>query len=88
LSTVIQLPERPSLEQLRKRARELSHDEALKLTEAQLRIARQHGFASWTKLKQHVELVNQLTREPEGDDFLALPRWFTRANGSRYRHAQ
>jgi hypothetical protein len=75
LSTVIQLPERPSLEQLKKRARELANDEGLKLAEAQLRIARMHGFPSWAKLKKHVALVTELTRTPDvvgGDDFLAL----------------
>jgi hypothetical protein len=76
LSTVIQLPERPSLEQLKKRAREVARDEGVKLTEAQLRIARMYGFASWPKLKAHVEMVTALTREPDEarseDDFLAL----------------
>jgi ankyrin repeat protein len=50
------------------------------LTAAQLVIARRYGFASWPRLKHHVELVNSLTRRPErvessadvGDEFLRL----------------
>ncbi|MEO5901820.1 MAG: ankyrin repeat domain-containing protein [Ilumatobacteraceae bacterium] len=50
------------------------------LSAAQLVVARRHGFASWPKLKQHVELVNRLTRAPEvlttrqdpSDEFLRL----------------
>ncbi len=50
------------------------------LTAAQLVVARRHGFASWPRLKDHVELVNRLTRRPEriepcgdaGDEFLRL----------------
>jgi Ankyrin repeat len=76
LSTVIPLPERPNLEQLKKQARELANAEKLKLTAAQLRVAHQYGFASWTKLKAHVEMVTRLTRTPDAldspDDFLAL----------------
>ncbi|HUR77630.1 MAG TPA: ankyrin repeat domain-containing protein [Acidimicrobiales bacterium] len=75
MSTVIPLPERPNLEQLKKRARAMSREDGLKLSEAQLKIARFHGFASWAKLKQHLEVVAELTREPDAagnDDFLAL----------------
>jgi ankyrin repeat protein len=54
------LPPRPSLEWLRKTAKErLSKlretDPAAKLATAQLAIAREHGFASWRKLKAHIE---------------------------------
>jgi hypothetical protein len=73
------LPARPSLEQLRKQARELlnayragdvaavaeverfeSQPDPAKfaLADAQRVFARAYGFASWTKLKQHVEGVN------------------------------
>ncbi|HEY2806767.1 MAG TPA: hypothetical protein VGI92_12990 [Gemmatimonadales bacterium] len=54
------LPERPSLEQLRKQAKDLlkqlrlDHPEAT-LADAQLEIARRFGFASWPKLVHHVE---------------------------------
>jgi uncharacterized protein len=72
------LPARPSLEQLRKRAKELLRDvrdaepSALArfrvhlsasggatLADAQFVIAREHGFASWTKLKRHVLAIER-----------------------------
>ena len=50
------LPERPSLEQLRKQAKDLLHfTKAGKLSDAQLAIARTYGFDSWPKLVRHVE---------------------------------
>ncbi len=55
-----QLPSRPSLEYLRKLAKERldllqqSQPDA-KLAEAQLLVARDHGFASWRALKAHVD---------------------------------
>ena len=72
------LPERPSLEQLRKQAKDLLRDarsgqatalarlsaarrggagERIRLSEAQLAVARDLGFASWPKLVHHVETV-------------------------------
>jgi ankyrin repeat protein len=69
------LPPAPSLEQLRKQAKDLlrAHrageaaavarvaayepDEPLKLTGAQLVVAREHGFPSWPRLKAYVERV-------------------------------
>lgn len=66
-----ELPARPDLEQLRRQAKELlrgaKHGEAqalarvravsdsLTLASAQLALAREHGFASWRKLKTEVE---------------------------------
>lgn len=35
-----------------------------KLADAQLTLARHHGFASWPKLVRHVELVRRLSRSP------------------------
>ena len=70
------LPERPSLEQLRKQAKDLLrdarrgdesalgrvatlgrdvHGARITLADAQLVIAREHGFPSWPKLVRHVE---------------------------------
>ena len=75
MSTVIQLPERPNLEQLKKRAREIARELSIPLNEAQLNMARGYGFASWPKLKSHVEMVQAFSREPDelaGDDFLSL----------------
>jgi ankyrin repeat protein len=48
------------LEQLRKQAKERvrarrAAGEQVKLTDAQLELAREHGFASWPRLKEHLE---------------------------------
>lgn len=61
------LPERPSLEQLRKQAREhLSSlrtvDPAMKLAAAQHALAREYGFESWPKLVHHVESLQPASR--------------------------
>src|SRR5262245_49483836 len=34
------------------------------LSDAQLVIARRHGFPSWPKLKKHVEVVHEFSRSP------------------------
>ncbi|HEX5182556.1 MAG TPA: hypothetical protein VFW19_05315 [Allosphingosinicella sp.] len=68
------LPTRPSLEQLRKQAKGLlrraraGDEEAIArlaagagrptLADAQRALARQYGFASWTRLREHVEALN------------------------------
>ena len=73
------LPARPSLEQLKKRAKELlrairaadpaalvrlrdhlsRHAPDATLADAQLVIAREHGFASWARLKRHVQSIER-----------------------------
>ncbi len=81
----IPLPNDPSLEQLRKQARELQaemrrDDPSLKLSAAQRAVARRYGFASWPKLVHHLEVVARYTWRPEdapadpmpGGDFLRL----------------
>jgi hypothetical protein len=54
------LPARPSLEHLRKQARVRLRNlratsPGARLADAQLQIAREHGFASWRALKDHVD---------------------------------
>jgi ankyrin repeat protein len=76
--TTAPLPAAPSLEQLRKRARDLQRAhragdprararvgtqvdnaaEPLKLSTAQLVVAREHGFPSWPRLRAYVERVS------------------------------
>jgi ankyrin repeat protein len=56
------LPDRPSLEQLRKQARERldtlrAADPSMKLASAQHAIAQEYGFESWSKLVHHVESI-------------------------------
>lgn len=55
------LPERPNLRHLRDQAWELVHagSEAT-MADAQFRIARQYGFASWPRLKEHVESLHEI----------------------------
>ena len=54
------LPERPSLEHLKKLAKNrlqelLRKDPEAKLTTAQLEVAREYGFTSWRALKAHID---------------------------------
>jgi ankyrin repeat protein len=60
------LPERPSLEQLRKQAREhlvtlRAADPAVKLAAAQHALAREYGYESWPTLVHHVESLKSPT---------------------------
>jgi ankyrin repeat protein len=93
------LPDQPSLEQLRKQAKDLRRavlagdppavaevrtrypdaPPGFPLRAAQLVVARRYGFASWTRLKRHVEIVTRYTRFPDrvstnrtADTFLRL----------------
>ena len=50
-----QLPPRPDLEQLKRQAKELQQSAQVPLHEAQTRLAREYGFASWNKLREEVE---------------------------------
>src|ERR1700742_3347891 len=51
-----QLPEKPNLEHLKKQAKELLRNRPLgKLADAQHTLANEYGFATWAKLKSHVE---------------------------------
>jgi len=51
-----QLPPRPNLDQLKRQAKELVQaGKAPALHDAQTLIAREYGFASWNKLREHVE---------------------------------
>ncbi len=52
-----QLPPRPSLDQLKHQAKELQRSAQIALHEAQTRLAREYGFASWNKLRDHVEAL-------------------------------
>jgi ankyrin repeat protein len=75
----VPLPEQPSLEQLRNQAKDLRATSGILLWEAQLGVARRYGFASWARLKRHVELLTRYSRFPErvatdsdADTFLRL----------------
>jgi hypothetical protein len=50
------LPDRPNLRHLRNQAKDLlKTGAASSITEAQFQIARLYGFASWPKLRTHVD---------------------------------
>jgi hypothetical protein len=78
MSDPIALPARPSLEQLRKQAKELSRSAEIPLHQAQLDLARRHGFESWPKLVHHVETFDPSHRlaqlERLADDLVAVAR--------------
>jgi hypothetical protein len=75
---VARLPARPSLEQLRKQAKELSRSAGVPLHQAQLDLARRYGFESWPSLVHSVEAVdpsNRLARlEHLAEDLIAVAR--------------
>lgn len=51
------LPQRPSLEQLRKQAKDLARAKDITLSAAQRAIARDYGFPRWERLVEHVRAV-------------------------------
>jgi hypothetical protein len=77
---VLDLPDQPSLEHLRKQAKDLRRADGIPLRMAQLAVARRYRFESWTRLKRHVEVVTRYSRFPErmtadggpADEFLRL----------------
>jgi ankyrin repeat protein len=55
------LPERPDLRHLKDQAKDLlKAGEAESLTDAQFKIARLYGFASWPRLKEHVDSLEEI----------------------------
>src|SRR2546430_1094259 len=67
------LPDRPDLRHLKNQAKDLFRaGDARSLTDAQFKIARLYGFASWPKLKAHVdslEEIGQLKHAIDTNDF-------------------
>jgi hypothetical protein len=67
------LPDNPDLRHLKNQAKDLlKAGGASSLTDAQFKLAREYGFASWHKLKRHVELlaeVGQLKEAIDRNDF-------------------
>ncbi len=81
----VPLPDDPSLEQLRKQAKDIRdlaragvpgvldliaahHPKGIHpvtLAGAQLVVARHHGFASWARLKHHLEIIERYRRAPD-----------------------
>ncbi|HEY2168353.1 MAG TPA: ankyrin repeat domain-containing protein, partial [Candidatus Angelobacter sp.] len=79
------LPDRPNLRHLKDQAKDLMKDmlragQACSLTEAQYKIARLYGFASWPKLKAHVESleeIGQLKQAIDSNDLATVKKLMT-----------
>jgi ankyrin repeat protein len=76
------LPDRPNLRHLKDQAKDLlKNGDAVSLTEAQFKIARLYGFASWPKLKAYVdslEEIGQLKLAIDVNDFARIKTIMTR----------
>jgi ankyrin repeat protein len=76
------LPERPNLRHLKDQAKDLlKAGEAESLTDAQFKIARIYGYASWPKLKEHVdslEEIGQLKLAIDANDLERVKTMMTR----------
>jgi ankyrin repeat protein len=69
------LPDRPSLRHLKAQARDLlKAGAAASVTDAHFKIARLHGFASWPKLKAHVDSLQEVGQLKQAIDTNDLPR--------------
>ena len=77
-----QLPERPDLRHLKDQAKDLlKAGQATSLAKAQFQVARQYGFASWPKLKAHVESLQtagQLKQAIDANDLERVKELMTR----------
>jgi hypothetical protein len=76
------LPEQPNLRHLKAQAKDLfKAGEAASLTDAQFKIARLYGFASWSKLKAHLDSlaeIGQLKLAIEDEDLARVKALMTR----------
>jgi len=76
------LPDRPDLRDLKNQAKDLlKAGDARSLTDAQFKIAGLYGFASWPKLKAHVdslEEIGQLKRAIDTNNFEGVKTLMTR----------
>jgi ankyrin repeat protein len=69
------LPDRPNLRHLKDQARDLVKAGAARsLTDAQFKIARLYGFASWPKLKAHVDSLHEIGELKQAIDANHLER--------------
>jgi len=76
------LPERPNLRHLKNQAKDLfKSGQAESLTNAQFKVAREYGFASWQKLRDHVnslEEIGQLKQAIDSNDLEVVRDLMTR----------
>jgi ankyrin repeat protein len=77
------LPEHPDLRHLKDQAKDLLRaGQAVSLANAQFQIARQYGFASWPRLKAHVESLQaagQLKQAIDSNDLERVKQLMTRS---------
>ena len=71
------LPDRPSLEYLKKLAKDRLHDlrradPRARLADAQRAVAREHGFASWRALRAELDRRRRRRAEPVVELFAAI----------------
>ena len=76
------LPDRPNLRHLKDQAKDLlKTGAAASITDAQFKIARLYGFASWPKLKAHIdslEEIGQLKQAIDTNDIVRVKTMMTR----------
>jgi Ankyrin repeats (3 copies) len=76
------LPDRPNLRHLKDQAKDLlKTGAAATIADAQFKVARLYGFASWPKLKAHVESfeeIGQLKRAIDTNDIVRVKTMMTR----------
>jgi hypothetical protein len=76
------LPDRPNLRHLKAQAKDLfKAGTATSITDAQFQVARLYGFASWPKLKTHVESLEEagrLKHAIDGNDIERVKTMMTR----------
>ena len=76
------LPDRPNLRHLKDQAKDLlKTGAAASLSDAQFQVARLYGFASWPKLKAHVdsfEEIGQLKQAIDTNDIVRVKTLMTR----------
>src|SRR6478752_731878 len=76
------LPDRPNLRHLKDQAKDLlKTGAAASIADAQFQIARLYGFASWPKLKAHVEFfkeTGQLKHAIDTNDIVRVKTMMTR----------
>ena len=69
------LPDRPNLRHLKDQAKDLlKSGTAASLTDAQFKIARLYGFASWPKLKAHIDSLEEIGQLKQAIDTNDLDR--------------
>lgn len=82
------LPNRPNLRHLKDQARDLlKTGAAVSLTDAQFKIARLYGFASWPKLKAHVDSLEEIGQLKHAIDANDLKRIKTLMSGNPTLHS-